>query len=50
MAAWEAEAEAATGARHLTHFVALAEEAEPHLTGAEQGAWLARLDLVSKVN
>ncbi len=29
--------------RHLQCFVALAEEAEPDLKGAEQGAWLAQL-------
>jgi predicted ATPase/DNA-binding SARP family transcriptional activator len=30
--------------RHLEHFVALAEEAEPRLAGAEQAAWLARIE------
>jgi len=30
--------------RHLAHFLALAEEAEPHLTGAEQARWLERLE------
>ncbi|HZZ94980.1 MAG TPA: adenylate/guanylate cyclase domain-containing protein [Usitatibacter sp.] len=30
--------------RHFAHFVALAEEAKPHLIGAAQGEWLARLD------
>ncbi|MEZ4650879.1 MAG: hypothetical protein R3E97_19260, partial [Candidatus Eisenbacteria bacterium] len=30
-------------ARHRDHFLALAEEAEPKLTGAEQGQWLDRL-------
>jgi predicted ATPase/DNA-binding SARP family transcriptional activator len=30
--------------RHLDHFVALAEEAEPRLAGAEQAAWLARIE------
>jgi predicted ATPase/class 3 adenylate cyclase/DNA-binding CsgD family transcriptional regulator len=30
--------------RHLDHFVALAEAAEPGLAGAEQDAWLARLE------
>lgn len=29
--------------RHLRYCVALAEAAEPHLTGAEQGMWMARL-------
>ena len=30
--------------RHLEHFVALAEEAEPGLAGAEQAGWLARIE------
>ena len=30
--------------RHLEHFTALAEEAEPHLRGPEQKAWLDRLE------
>src|SRR5262249_29198061 len=30
--------------RHLAYFLALAEEAEPHLTGGEQGPWLERLE------
>ncbi len=30
--------------RHLDYFLALAEEAEPHLKGAEQQAWLERLE------
>ena len=30
--------------RHLAHFLALAEQVEPHLTGPEQSGWLARLD------
>ena len=30
--------------RHARHFLALVEEAEPQLQGAEAGAWLARLD------
>jgi predicted ATPase/class 3 adenylate cyclase len=30
--------------RHLAHFLALAAEAEPHLTGAGQMEWLARLE------
>jgi non-specific serine/threonine protein kinase len=29
--------------RHADHFLALAEEAEPHLYGPEQGRWLERL-------
>jgi predicted ATPase len=30
--------------RHLDYFLSLVEEAEPKLTGAEQGAWLLRLE------
>jgi predicted ATPase len=30
--------------RHAKYFLRLAEEAEPHLTGAEQGPWLERLE------
>ncbi len=30
--------------RHLAFFLALAEEAQPHLQGATQAAWLARLE------
>jgi predicted ATPase/DNA-binding SARP family transcriptional activator len=30
--------------RHLDHYVALAEEAEPRLAGAEQAAWLVRIE------
>jgi predicted ATPase/class 3 adenylate cyclase len=30
--------------RHAEHFLGLAEEAEPHLTGEDQGAWLDRCD------
>jgi predicted ATPase/DNA-binding SARP family transcriptional activator len=30
--------------RHLEHFVALAEEAEPGLAGAEQAGWLTRIE------
>ncbi|MGD9892504.1 MAG: tetratricopeptide repeat protein [Dehalococcoidia bacterium] len=37
------EREAAAG-RHAAYFLALAETAEPQLTGAEQTAWLDRLD------
>jgi predicted ATPase/class 3 adenylate cyclase len=35
---------AATAGRHGRHFLALAVEAEPHLTGADQGEWLDRCD------
>jgi non-specific serine/threonine protein kinase len=38
------EDEAATGAAHCTHYLAVAEAAAPHLTGPDQGRWLARLD------
>jgi predicted ATPase/class 3 adenylate cyclase len=31
--------------RHAGHFLDLAEEAEPHLTGDDQGEWLDRCDL-----
>jgi predicted ATPase/DNA-binding SARP family transcriptional activator len=31
--------------RHLTHYVALAEEAEAELEGPEQGAWFGRLEV-----
>ena len=37
--------EAETQRRHLGYFLALAEEAEPRLAGAEQGAWLDRLEM-----
>jgi predicted ATPase/DNA-binding CsgD family transcriptional regulator len=30
--------------RHTAHFLALAEAAEPHLSGREQGVWLDRLE------
>jgi RNA polymerase sigma factor (sigma-70 family) len=30
--------------RHLSYFLSLAEESVSHVTGPEQGAWLARLD------
>jgi non-specific serine/threonine protein kinase len=41
----EASGEAAViGRRHAAHFLALAEEAEPWLGGAEQRIWLGRLD------
>ncbi|MEV7655690.1 BTAD domain-containing putative transcriptional regulator [Streptomyces anulatus] len=35
---------AAVRGRHLRHYLALAERAEPHLRGAEQRRWLDRLD------
>ncbi|MGD8394214.1 MAG: tetratricopeptide repeat protein [Candidatus Eiseniibacteriota bacterium] len=41
----EAGETAAVAGRHRDVFVALAEEAAPHLTGAQQAAWFARLEL-----
>jgi predicted ATPase/class 3 adenylate cyclase len=38
------EADEALRRRHAEYFLRLAEEAEPHLTGAEQARWLQRLD------
>ena len=35
---------AAVAAAHCAHFLAVAEVAAAHLTGPEQGSWLARLD------
>jgi predicted ATPase/class 3 adenylate cyclase len=35
---------AAVAAAHRAHFLSVAETAAPHLTGPEQGRWLARLD------
>jgi tetratricopeptide (TPR) repeat protein len=40
----EAEGEAATTAAYDAHYLSVAEAAAPHLTGSEQGTWLARLD------
>jgi predicted ATPase/DNA-binding winged helix-turn-helix (wHTH) protein len=40
----EHEGEARWRGRHLTHFLGLAEEAEPQLTGSNQQAWLDRLE------
>jgi len=40
----EAGEEGAARARHGDYYLALAEEAEPHLIGAEQAAWLDRLE------
>ncbi len=34
----------AAAARHCAHFLRVAETAAPHLTGPDQGRWLARLD------
>ncbi len=45
--AWEQaspEAWAAVSARHTAYFLALAEEAAPHLQGADRALWLGRLD------
>ena len=38
------EEAAAVAAAHCAHFLAVAEAAAAHLTGPEQGSWLARLD------
>lgn len=40
----EAGEMAAARRRHAMRFLALAEEAEPHLTGPQQGAWFDRLE------
>jgi non-specific serine/threonine protein kinase len=40
----ETEEEAMLRRRHRDYFLALADEAEPHLVAADQGVWLARLD------
>ena len=34
-----------TRTRHLSHYLAIGEQARPELDGRDQGAWLARLDL-----
>jgi predicted ATPase/DNA-binding CsgD family transcriptional regulator len=38
------DAAAMVAARHCAHFLAVAESAAAHLTGPDQGIWLARLD------
>ncbi|HEX8007330.1 MAG TPA: tetratricopeptide repeat protein, partial [Trebonia sp.] len=35
---------AAVAAAHCAHYLSVAETAAPHLTGADQGSWLTRLD------
>ncbi len=40
----ESGEEARWQGRHLTHFLGMAEEAEPHLTATDQKAWLDRLE------
>ncbi|HLY67543.1 MAG TPA: BTAD domain-containing putative transcriptional regulator, partial [Chloroflexota bacterium] len=40
----ETEEEPILRGRHRDYFLALADEAEPHLVAADQGVWLARLD------
>jgi hypothetical protein len=35
---------AAVGTAHCAHYLAVAEQVAPHLTGPEQGTWLSRLD------
>ncbi|HEX4527190.1 MAG TPA: tetratricopeptide repeat protein, partial [Gaiellaceae bacterium] len=40
----DAEAALQLPARHAAHYLGLAESAEPHLTGRDAAAWLARID------
>ncbi|MDP9370305.1 MAG: tetratricopeptide repeat protein [Chloroflexota bacterium] len=41
---WEADEAEEVRARHAAHYLTLAEQAEPELTGPEQATWLERLE------